>query len=157
MRRVYILEVKKLIIVFLLIVLSVISVLLVKHNNEVIYIDKDYLYALNTADKYLYAWVMRDGLIAYDLISDNIKRNYNGLKDFQMHFAGASNPHHQAFEIVGYRYLSKDRICFKVWYYEDYTGIYLQPVMKGSPSFLELIKVDKEKWLIDIYINRDAY
>lgn len=88
-----------------------------------VYIDKDYMSALRTADRYLYAWIMRDGSIAYDLISDNIRKNYKDLTDFQIHFAGLSNPHHEAFEIIGYKRMSNDRICFKVWCYEDYTGV----------------------------------
>jgi hypothetical protein len=121
----------------------------IQFTQPPIIIDKEYLYALRTADRYLCAWVMRDGSIAYDLISDNIKNNYADVIDFQKYFAGVSNPHHQAFEIIGYKHISENRICFKVWYYEDYIGIYEPPYKKPYPSFLEVVKVDKEKWLVD--------
>lgn len=120
-----------------------------KENTQIVHIDKDYLYALNTADRYLYAWIMRDGSIAYSLISDNIKNDYIDQKDFQIQFAGVSNPHHQAFEIIGYKRLSKDRICFKVWYYEDYTAVIVPTYKRTRPSLLELVKIDNKTWLVD--------
>jgi hypothetical protein len=148
---VYVLRVKKsnAICLILIIIIAIISIMLLLQNMNVVFIDKDYLNALNTADKYLYAWIMRDSSIAYDLISDNIKKNYADEKDFQMHFAGVSNPHHQAFEITGYKRLSNDRVSFKVWYYEDYTGIYEPPYKRPKPSYLELIKIDKDTWLVN--------
>ena len=111
MKKVYVIKLNKSLIVFLILILIIVtSILFHKQNTKEIYIDKDYLNALRTADRYLYAWVMRDGSIAYDLISDNIKKNYFDLADFQKHFAGLSNPHHQAFKIMGYGRLTKDRL-----------------------------------------------
>lgn len=126
------------------------TILTIGKSYETIYIDKDYKYALKTADRYLYAWMMRDGSIAYDLISDKIKRNYTDLADFQKHFAGLSNPHHEAFEIMGCKRLSEDRIRFRVWYYEDYTGIYEPPYKRPVKSdYIELVRVNEDTWLVD--------
>lgn len=136
---------------FLLIPVGIIVIFYIhfKKIDKIKYIDKEYLHALNTADRYLYAWVTRDGSIAHELVSNNIKKNFIDLQDFQMYFAGVSNPHHQAFEIIGYERLSNYRIRFKVWLYEDYTGIDFEPFKRPKPYYLELIKAGKEKWLVD--------
>lgn len=136
--------------VLVMLVMVPFAVLLTKPLSHPIYIDKDYTAALRTADQYLYAWIMRDGRMAYDLVSENVKKNYADVNDFQIHFAGTSNPHHQAFEIIGDKRLSKDRIRFKVWYYEDYTGVYQPPYKRPEKSdFIELIKLDNYTWLVD--------
>ncbi len=136
--------------VLVMLVIIPLAVLLTKSLSPQIYIDKDYMAALRTADQYLYAWIMRDGRMAYDLVSENVKKNYADMNDFQIHFAGTSNPHHQAFEITADKRLSKDRIRFKVWYYEEYTGVYQSPYKRPEKSdFIELIKVDNYTWLVD--------
>lgn len=112
-------------------------------------IDKDYLMALNTADRFLYAWVMRDGLTAYDLVTDNIKKGCASPMDFQRYFAGLSNPHHEAFEIDGGTRNGENRICFKVWLYEYYTGTTPPPYKRRKPSRIELVKVGKDTWRVD--------
>lgn len=117
---------------------------------EQIFVDNDYLNALNTADKYLYAWMTRNGSRAYELISDNVKKKYKDREDFIMQFAGVSNPHHEAFEIVGCKRISKQRIRFKVWLYYHYTGEYIPPYKRpDSDVYIELLKVNKGIWLVD--------
>ena len=121
-----------------------------KGQSEQIYVDNDYMYALKTADKYLYAWITRDGSMAYELISDNIKKEYKEKKDFQIDFAGVSNPHHEAFEIVGCKCRSKDRIRFKIWLYYHYTGVYVPPyIRQDNNAYIELVKIDEATWLVD--------
>lgn len=133
----------------ILVAVITISVIASHKCKKEVYIDKEYLQALNIADRYLCAWVMRDGSIAYNLITDNLKKNFVNLKDFQINFAGASNPHHQAFEIYGFKRINKNKICIKAWLYEDYTGIYFEPFKRTKPYVLQLIKVGKGNWLID--------
>lgn len=133
----------------ILLVIAVLMVFTFLQDQKEPYIDKDYLQALNTADRYLYAWTMRDGSIAYELITQDLKKNYTDFNDFQLHFAGVSNPHHQAFEICGFQQMSEERICFRVWLYEDYTGVDIRQFKRPKPYLLELVKVDKEKWLVN--------
>ncbi len=119
-------------------------------QSQQIYVDNDYLYALKIADKYLYAWMTRDGSMAYDLVSDNIKRKYKDKEDFKMDFAGVSNPHHECFEIVGCKCRSKDKIRFKVWMYYHYTGANEPPINRPeNNACIELLKINEEKWLVD--------
>jgi len=119
-------------------------------DSSQIYIDNDYMNALKTADKYLYAWMTRNGSIAYDLISDNIKKKFKNRKDFEMDFAGLSNPHNEAFEIMGHKRMSKGRIQFKVWLYYHYTGVYVSPYKRpDSNVFIELVKINERTWLVD--------
>lgn len=118
--------------------------------SQQIYIDNDYMNALKIADKYLYAWLTRDGSMAYDLLSDNLKKKYKGREDFKVQFAGLSNPHHESFEIAGCKCRSKDRIRFKVWVYYHYTGVIVSPYNRtGNNACIELFKIDEETWLVD--------
>lgn len=115
-----------------------------------IYVDNDYMLALKTADQYLYAWMTRNGAMAYDLISDNIKKEYKDRKDFEMSFSGTSNPHHEAFEIAGDIRMAKDRIRFRVWLYYHYTGACQPPFERpNGNTFIELVKIDEKTWLVD--------
>ncbi|WP_411680093.1 hypothetical protein [Clostridium thailandense] len=119
-------------------------------DSTEVFVDSDYILALKTTDKYCCAWLSRAGSIAYDLISDNIKRQYKDKEDFIMQFAGVSNPHHEAFEISGCSCRAKDRITFRVWMYYHYTGEYIPPYKRpDNNTFIELIKIDEETWLVD--------
>ncbi|WP_010248981.1 hypothetical protein [Acetivibrio cellulolyticus] len=115
-----------------------------------VYIDSDYMFALKTADKFLCAWIARNGSMAYDLLSDNKKMEYKDPEDFIIQFAGVSNPHNEAFEIAGDKRISKERIRFKVWLYYHVTGQSILPYKRpDNDVYIELVKVDERTWLVD--------
>ncbi|MBV7272064.1 WG repeat-containing protein [Clostridium sp. PL3] len=96
--------------------------------------------------------------MAYDLISDNIKKQYKDKNDFEAAFAGTSNPHHESFEIEGCSCRSKDRIRFKVWLYYNYTGQDLSPYKRPrNNECIELVKINKETWLVDKVFTLENY
>ncbi|MCX8074736.1 MAG: hypothetical protein N2749_04015 [Clostridia bacterium] len=111
-------------------------------------VDKNYLLALNSADNFLCAWLMRDQKKGEEFITKRLKDSltYNELFAF---FVGTSNPHNQGFEIIGEKHLSNKRIRFFVWLYEYYTMDNPKPYLRKSPYYIDVVKFDEYRWLVD--------
>lgn len=116
-------------------------------------VDKNYLLALNTADSFLVAWLNRDYKNGVQLLTERAKSSAR-QEDLMMLFTGISNPHHQAFEVVGKEYIDENTISFQVWLYEYYTGEMPPPSEKPAPYSFNVIKVDGDTWLVDTLPER---
>ena len=138
----------------------------INDNVETLMIDHNYLFALNTLDNFLHAWVTRDFIEGPKYITEGLKNSEKGnLKSF---FCGISNPHHQAYEVIGSNYINSDTIRFKVWLYEHVTGQTFEPVRHPQPYYIDVVKINTELWLVntmptffkntstDISIDRNA-
>lgn len=110
-------------------------------------VDKDYLMAVNAADQFLGAWLMRDLQKGVQFITPELK---NSLTEEQLFafFVGTSNPHHQGFEIIGKERINDTTIRFNVWLYEYYTGENPPPVKRGSPYYIDVVKSSEYIWLV---------
>lgn len=115
-------------------------------NN--IEIDKDYLLALNSVNQFLGAWLMRDQQKGSEFITENLRKTLNENELFAF-FVGTSNPHHQGFEIIGRERIEKTTIRFNVWLYEYYTGESPTPKKRGNPYYIDVVKVDEYRWLVN--------
>ena len=111
-------------------------------------VDKNYLLALNVADQFLSAWLMRDQNKGLEFVTENLKNSLgeNGLFAF---FVGTSNPHHQGFEIIGREHINGSTIRFNVWLYEDVTGETPMPVKRGNPYYIDVVKSTEYIWLVN--------
>jgi hypothetical protein len=117
-------------------------------------VDKNYLLALNTADKFLIAWLNRDYKNGTELLTEKVK---NSLKqeDLMMFFTGVSNPHHQGFEIMGKEYVDENTFRFEVWLYEYYTGETPRPTERPDSYSFDVIKVNENTWLVNNLPEKD--
>lgn len=111
-------------------------------------VDKDYLLALNVADRYLGAWLDRDSERGVQLLTPGFKKN-RALGDLYQIFSGLSNPHHQAFEIAGAQRLDKDTFRFQVWLYLYYTGEDPPAKDRPAPLALDVVRTGPDQWLVD--------
>jgi hypothetical protein len=116
-------------------------------------VTTDYLFALHTADQFLNAWLNRDLNTGKTLVTDKVKKEAgeNGLFAF---FTGTSNPHHQAYEVIGRKRVDDNTFRFQVWLYEHYTGQQMQPTERGKGSTFDVVKVGVNEagegiWLVN--------
>lgn len=65
-----------------------------------------------------------------------------------MIFSGLSNPHHQAFEVVGAKRIDSGTIRFYVWLYEYYTNTSPTPINRSKPYVMDIVKVSEDQWLV---------
>lgn len=108
-----------------------------------------YVEALESANRFLLAWVMRDADVGPKLISSNLLskiKKENNETWFRLYMSGLSNPHHMSFEIWKGKIINPKRVVFPVILYEYYTG--------GESAFqykskMEVIK-EGDSWLIDV-------
>lgn len=129
----------------------------INDNEETLMIDHNYLLALNTLDNFLHAWITRDFIEGPKYITAGLKNSEQGnLKSF---FSGISNPHHQAYEVIGSNYINNNTIRFKVWLYEHVTGQTFEPVKHPQPYYIDVVKIDAELWLVNTmptFLNKSA-
>ena len=84
-------------------------------------VDREYLEALQAANLFLNAWVVRDEQAGLELISDRLDRTLKkgrGESGFRVYMRGLGNPHHQAYEIGAGRRRGVDRYAFPVRLFE---------------------------------------
>jgi hypothetical protein len=81
-----------------------------------------YLYALQTANAFLWAWLTRDAEEGFRLMSDHLRTRIHDDAWLRQFLAGLSNPRHQAFEIDRGHQQTTSRYTFPVTLYELYTG-----------------------------------
>ncbi|OGP72629.1 MAG: hypothetical protein A2V86_04270 [Deltaproteobacteria bacterium RBG_16_49_23] len=105
----------------------------------------NYLEALQTANAFLLAWVMRDAEVGLRLLSDHLRGKVNNDAWLRQFIVGLSNPHHQAFEIEAGRKLSDTRFIFSVTLYELYSGENMGFAYKGV---MEVVK-QGNVWRVD--------
>lgn len=117
-------------------------------QDKEIKVDRNYLLALNTADKILVAWLNRDYKTGTELLTEKFKSSIK-QEDLNMLFTGLSNPHHQGFEIVGKEYVDENTIRFQVWLYEYYTGETPTPTERPTSYSLDVVKVNENTWLVN--------
>ncbi|BAY07812.1 hypothetical protein [Calothrix sp. NIES-2098] len=120
-------------------------------------VNPDYVRALFTADKFLYAWKTRNVQEGIPLVSPALKKKMSE-DELTIYISGTSSPSHAAFEINSGKKLSNNRYAFDVKLYE-----YLYSATPESQSWkcpqssrIVLIKtgVDSPKfrvgnWLVD--------
>jgi hypothetical protein len=110
-------------------------------------IDQDYVLALSAANRFLYAWQMRDQESGLSLVSQRLKRA-KSEEELRTYISGVSNPHHQAFEIGPGQRLKDGRFTFQVRLYEHYTA----EKWKGQrprPGRIVLVRLGPEEWRVD--------
>lgn len=115
-------------------------------NNVII--DKSYLLALNAADQFLCSWLMRDQKKGIEFITDNLKNSLDSNELFAF-FVSTSNPHHQGFEILGYKHITDEKIRFLVWLYEDYTAQEVKQYKRPTPYYIDVVKFTQYIWKVD--------
>ncbi len=84
-------------------------------------VDRDYLEALQVANLFLNAWMIRDSAAGLELISDRLDRDLKGGRGgswFEVYMSGLGNPHHQSYEIGPGRKRSTGRYAFPVRLFE---------------------------------------
>lgn len=103
-------------------------------------VTTDYLFALRAADQFMNAWLNRDLTTGRTLVTDKVKKEAgdSGLFAF---FTGTSNPHHQAYELIGCKRVDENTFRFQVWLYEHYSGQQMQPAERGKGSTFDVVKV----------------
>ncbi|WP_312113625.1 hypothetical protein [Brevibacillus reuszeri] len=111
-------------------------------------VDKNYLFALRTANNFLIAWLNRDASKGSELLTDHVKKSVSP-EDLTMFFSGLSNPHHQGFEIIGHENAGENAVTFHVWLYEYYSGDTPEPEKRPEPYTIEVSKVDENTWLVN--------
>jgi hypothetical protein len=117
-------------------------------------IDGNYVFALNTVDRFLHAWLMRDYKKGVKYISGALKKSVS-KEELKLFFSGRSNPRHAAYEVVGWKYINDDTIRFNVWLYEYIAGESFNPIKHPEPFYIEVIRVEDEKWFINTLPNRE--
>ncbi|OUL27701.1 hypothetical protein BV372_25675 [Nostoc sp. T09] len=119
--------------------------------------NPDYVRALFTADKFLYAWKTRNVTEGVTFVSPALKKKISN-DELASYISGTSSPSHAAFEINSGKKISDSRYAFEVKLYE-----YLYSATPESQSWkcpqssrIVLIKtgVDNPKfrvgnWLVD--------
>jgi hypothetical protein len=111
-------------------------------------IDTDYVLALSSANKFLEAWRGRRQDAGLALLSPRLIKTRTE-DQWRMAISGASNPHHQSYEIISGRRLPDGRIQFDIWLYDHYTGQQDKTSTRGKPEHIMLIKVNNKEWKVD--------
>jgi hypothetical protein len=111
-------------------------------------VDSDYVIALSTANKFLEAWRGRRQNAGLALLSPRLIE-MRTEDQWRMAISGASNPHHQSYELTSGRRFPDGRIQFDIWLYEHYTGQQDEPSTRGKPEHIILIKVNNKEWKVD--------
>jgi hypothetical protein len=116
-------------------------------------VSADYILALSTANDFLHAWCYRDQENGLRLLSPAL-RKVVPEEELRMTISGASNPHHQAFEITGGKALTKDRYSFDVLLYHHYTG-FSYPESPPAAT-IQVVRTGPDTWRIDRFPTQDA-
>jgi hypothetical protein len=108
--------------------------------------ERDYVFALSTANRFLSAWQTRGEEAGLRLSSARLKRRFSeeGLRSW---ISGLSNPHNQAFEVGAGRLLLDGRYAFPVRLYTYYTDERLAD--RSAPRQVIVARGTPETWLVD--------
>ena len=118
------------------------------NTRQQVYIDTDYIRALSTANLFMESWRHRRQDEAFALLSDRL-RNSRTEDEWRMAISGASNPHHQAYEISNGRPLPDGRIQFDVRLFDHYTDMYREDIPLHAPEQIILIGNSDTGWIVD--------
>lgn len=121
-------------------------------------VTRDYLLALNAMNEFLTAWLHRDAKSGVNWVSDEVKRKTDP-EVLAAHFAGVSNPHHQAFEVTGKKRINEDTYAFDVSLYEYYTAqpdsVNGLPYKRDKGITYEVVRQGEDEWGQPIWrVNR---
>lgn len=109
-------------------------------------LERDYVLALGTADRFLAAWNVRDQDRGLKLVSTNVKKRYTESQ-IREYVGGISNPHHAAFEVLDGKRV-KGGFEFRVRLYEHFTAERQVSELPGAAR-IRLVKVGPEDWRVD--------
>lgn len=119
-------------------------------------INPDYVFALHTTNRFLHAWLIRDYKDGMNYISDDLKKSVSE-EELITFFSGTSDPHHMAYEVVGWRYVNEETIKFHVWLYEVVTSESSKSINHPEPFYVEVVRINKDKWLVNTLPMRENY
>jgi hypothetical protein len=132
----------------ILLALLLVAPMLAKAENTSPSTPAPYVFALQTADSFLWAWINRDAEAGFRLISDRLaakikkEKNEEWFKDYMV---GVSNPHHHSFEIGPGKIMNHGRLSFPVVLYEHYTS---EPKAFKYKSRIEVVR-EGDVWRVD--------
>lgn len=83
----------------------------------------DYLYAVAAIDRFLNDWLNNDSKNGIALLTPHAKSGRT-LDELRAYFSTTSSPHHEGYEVVGYKEESPARFESHVWRYGYAMGLY---------------------------------
>lgn len=116
--------------------------------DQKIVVDKHYLFAVNTINHFLLAWLNRDYDKGVETLSDTVKSSVP-QEDVRLFFTGLSNPHHQGFEIISHERVDGHTIRFQVWLYEYYSGEDPVAAERPQPHLIDVVQAGEDKWAVN--------
>jgi hypothetical protein len=119
-------------------------------------ISPDYVFALNAADRFLHAWLMRDYKEGINYISDELKQSVSE-EELITFFGDISNPDHMAYEVVGWRLIDENTIKFHIWLYEYVANESSNFINQPEPFYIEVVRIDNDKWRVNTLPMRENY
>jgi hypothetical protein len=110
-------------------------------------IDQNYISALASAERFLFAWQTRDASDGLALLSNRLRAAHQ-TSFLQHYIIGDENPAHAAFEISNGKKLPDGRYAFEVRLFENQRGEFWQG-KRPKPSRIVMAASDLDRWLVD--------
>ena len=101
--------------------------------------DTEYVQALGCVNSFLGCWQSRDFERGEMFLGAELKKS-RSKADWDMAICGVSNPHHEAYEVCGWRKTGEHSYQFQVRLYYYYTGEPCRPVPQRKPDVIEVAK-----------------